>query len=212
MKTPHVLVLAAALIAAAATARADFYTKFGALYNSPADLKVDDAANFRSSLKSNLGYSAAMGYKLSLLRAEVEVEYFKNTLGSASNTSSNGLTVSGDYKQYSGFVNAYLDVPSFFGLAPYVGAGVGVAKIDLDQMNAQQGASNVVQFSGVGKAYSSQVMLGLEFHVFGKATVNAGYRLQRKQGFDARNYASNLRQNVSLGTDKIFEVGIAWGF
>jgi opacity protein-like surface antigen len=212
MKTPHVLVLAAALIAAAATARADFYTKFGALYNSPADLKVDDAANFRSSLKSNLGYSAAMGYKLSLLRAEVEVEYFKNTLSNASNTSSNGLTVSGDYKQYSGFVNAYLDVPSFFGLAPYVGAGVGVAKIDLDQLNAQQGASNVVQLSGIGKAYSSQVMLGLEFHVFGKATVNAGYRLQRKQGFDARNYASNLRQNVSLGTDKIFEIGIAWGF
>jgi opacity protein-like surface antigen len=212
MKTSRILVLAAALIAAAATARADFYTKFGALYDSPADFKVDNAAAFRSSIKGSLGYSASMGYKLSLLRAEGEVEYFKNTLSNGSNTSNNALTVNGDYKQYSGFVNAYLDVPSFFGLAPYVGAGLGMAKIDLDQLSAQQGATNVVQFSGIGKAYSSQVMLGLQFHVFGKATVNAGYRLQRKQGFDARNYASNLRQNVSLGTDKIFEVGIAWGF
>jgi opacity protein-like surface antigen len=212
MKTPHVLVFAAALIAAAATARADFYTKLGALYDSPADLKIDSAANFRSSIKGSLGYSASLGYKVSLVRAEVEVEYFKNSLSNGSNTSSSGLAVNGDYKQYSGFVNAYLDVPSFFGLAPYVGAGLGMAKIDLDQLSVHDGASNVVQMSGTGKAYSSQVMLGLEFHVLGKATVNAGYRLQRKQGFDTRNYASNLRQNVSLGTDRLFEIGIAWGF
>jgi len=87
-----------------------------------------------------------------------------------------------------------------------------VAKIDLDQLSARDGASDVVQMSGIGMAYSSQVMLGLQFHVLGKATVNAGYRLQRKQGFDTRNYASNLRQNVSLGSDRIFEIGIAWGF
>ena len=212
MKTSRIFILAAALVAAAASARADFYTKFGALYNSPADLKVDNAANFRSSLKGNLGYSGSVGYKFSLLRAEVEVEYFKNSLGGASNSSGIGLVTGGDYKQYSGFANAYLDVPSFFGLAPYVGAGYGVAKVDLDQVSAEQGATPVVQMSGTGKAYSAQVMLGLEFHVFGKATVNAGYRLQRKQGFETRNYASNLRQTVSLGTDRIFELGIAWGF
>jgi opacity protein-like surface antigen len=212
MKASHVLVFAAALIAAAATARADFYTKFGALYNNPGDLKIDSAANFRSSIEGSLGYSASLGYKVSLVRAEVEVEYFKNNLGNGSDTSSSGLTVDGNYKQYSGFVNAYLDVPSFFGLAPYVGAGLGVAKIDLDQLSVHDGASNVVQMSGTGKAYSSQVMLGLQFHVFGKATVNAGYRLQRKQGFDTRNFASNLRENVSLGTDRLFEIGIAWGF
>jgi opacity protein-like surface antigen len=120
--------------------------------------------------------------------------------------------VAGDYKQYSGFVNAYLDVPSFFGLAPYIGAGLGVAKIDLDQLSAQQGATNVVQLSGIGQAYSSQIMLGLQFHVLGKATLNAGFRLQHKQGFGIHNYASNLRQDLSLGTDRMFEIGLAWGF
>jgi opacity protein-like surface antigen len=212
MKIPRILVLAAALAATVAIARADFYAKFGALYDNPSDLKIDGAANFRSSLKSNLGYSASAGYEFSLLRTELEVQYFKNVLNGGSNTSSNVLATSGDYKQYSGFVNAYLDVPSFFGLAPYVGAGLGVTRINLDQLNARQGAANVVQMSGIGKAYSSQVMIGLEFHVLGTATVNAGYRLQRKQGFDIRNYASNLRQNVSLGTDRIFELGFAWNF
>ena len=212
MKTSRLLVIAAALIAAAVTARADFYTKFGALYNNPSDLKVDNGAAFRSSLKSNLGYAGSVGYKFSLVRAEAELQYFKNTVSNASDTSNSRLAASGDYKQYSGVVNAYVDIPSFFGLAPYIGAGFGVAKIDFDQVTAQQGESNVVQLSGNKQVYSSQVMVGLEFHVFGKATVNAGYRLQRKQGFDTQNYASNLRQNVSLGTDRIFELGIAWGF
>ena len=120
--------LVAALIAAAATARADFYTKFAALYDNPADIKIDSAAAFRGSLKSSLGYSGAVGSKFSLLRAEAEFQYFKYTAANASDASGSGLMVAGDYKQYSGFVNAYLDVPSFFGLAPYIGAGLGRGK------------------------------------------------------------------------------------
>jgi len=212
MKTSRIIVLAIALGAAAASARADFYTKIGALYNSPSDVKVDNAAAFRSSLKSSLGYSASMGYKVSLLRAEVEVQYFKNSTSGASNSSGSGLTVSGDYKQYSAFVNGYLDVPSFFGLAPYLGAGLGEARIDLDQLSAKQGNSSVVQLSGRGKANGYQFMGGLEFHAFGKATVNVGYRFMHKGSFDTHNFASNLRQNVSTGVDKMLEIGLAWGF
>jgi opacity protein-like surface antigen len=212
MKTHRIIVLFAALVASVAIVRADFYTKFGALYDNPGDLKVDSAAGFRASLKSNLGYAGSVGYRFSFLRTELELQYFKDSLNGGVNASNSVLVTSGDYKQYSGFVNAYLDAPSFFGVAPYVGAGLGMARISLDDLNARQGATDVVQMSGIGKAYSSQVMLGLQFNVLENTTVNAGYRFQRKQGFDSRNYASDLRQNVSLGTDKIFELGIAWQF
>lgn len=212
MKASRVLLLAAAFAAAAVTARADFYAKIAGLYNSPADLKVDSASAFRGSLKNNLGYSGAIGYKFSLLRAEAEVQYFKNSLGGGSTTSSDTLTANGDRRDISGFLNAYVDVPGFFGLAPYFGAGVGVARVDLDNMDARQGGTSVVKFSGCGQVYGYQLMAGLQFRVLGKATLNAGYRLQHKEGFEIHNFASNLRQNVALGTSNVFELGLACRF
>ena len=212
MNISRALVLAIAFGMAAASARANFYTKVGALYNTPTDLKIDNAAAFRSSLKSSLGYTASIGYKASLLRAEVEVQTMKNAASGASNNAGGGLTASGAIKEYSAFVNGYLDVPSFFGLAPYVGVGLGEARIDLDNFSAVHGASNVVQLSGRGKANGYQIMGGLQFHVFGKATVNAGYRIFHKGSFDAHNFATNVRQTVNPGIDKLFEIGLAWGF
>ena len=213
MKMSRVIVPAIALCAAAASARADFYTKVDALFNNPADVKVDSASAFRASIKSSLGYSASLGYKFSLVRAELEVQYFNSSASGASNSSSGGLTVSGDYRQFSGFLNGYVDLPSFFGLAPYVGAGVGKAVIDLDQLSAQQGGGNVVQFWGRGVANGYQFMAGLQFHVLGKATANIGYRVMHKGSFETHNFASNLRQDVGAGGfDQMFEIGIAWGF
>jgi len=128
-------------------------------------VKVDNASAFRTSLKSSLGYSASLGYKFSMVRAELEVQYFNSSASGASDSSGGGLTVSGDYKQYSAFLNGYVDLPSFLGLAPYVGAGVGKAVIDLDQFSAQQGGGNVVQLWGRGMANGYQFMAGLQYHV-----------------------------------------------
>jgi opacity protein-like surface antigen len=212
MKMSRVIILAFALGAAACSARADFYSKLGALYNTPGDLKVDGAGAFKASLNSSLGYTAAVGYKFSLLRAEAEVQYFKSSTDSASNASRTGVTVTGDEKQYNAFLNGYLDLPSFFGLAPYAGAGIGYSRVDLEQLSALQGSTSVVQMGSRGRANAYQFMGGLEFHVLGKATLNVGYRFMHKGPFPTRNYASNLRQNVSWGVDKMVEVGLAWGF
>lgn len=212
MKTSRVIVLAIALGAAAASARADFYGKVDALYENAADVKIDSASDFRTSLKNSLGYSASVGYKFTMVRAELEVQYFKNSADSASNSSAGNLTASGDYKQYNAFLNGYVDFGSFLGLAPYIGVGLGEAKIDLDRLNAQQGISNVVQLSGRNQANGYQLMAGLQYHVFGKATANIGFRVMHMGSFQTHDFASNLRQDVSTGLNKIFEIGFAWGF
>ena len=45
------------------------------------DIKVNDPKSFKTSLKSNAGLSAALGYKFSFLRAEAELQYFKAGTG-----------------------------------------------------------------------------------------------------------------------------------
>ena len=129
MKTLRVL-LVTLMLTSAGMARAGMYAKFAGLYSSPGDIQVNNAAAFRASLKSNMGMAIALGYKISAVRADIEIQSFSNSTSSGSTNTGNASTTGG-YKQFNGFVNAYVDLPSFVGLSGYVGAGFGEARVDL---------------------------------------------------------------------------------
>lgn len=210
MKTFRLL-LVTLMLMAASIARAGMYAKFAGLYNSPGDIQVNNTAAFRASLKSNMGLAGALGYKFSAVRAEVELQSFSNnTSGGSTNTGS--ASTSGGYKQFNGFVNAYVDLPTFVGLSGYIGAGYGKARVDLSGFTATQGTSNVVQFSGKDSAYGYQVMAGVQYHLLGQATIHAGYRWVHKNDITLQNGVGNNLQKLSLGSDRIFELGVAIGF
>ena len=197
---------------AALPSRAAFYLTGTGLYNHVSDVNVSSASAFKGSLKDSTGYAAAVGYKFSLLRAEAELQYLKNDLGNGS--SSLGTTSgSGDYKQFSGFLNGYVDFPSYYGLAAYAGAGVGLARVDLNNFSVFQGATNVVQFSGRDNAFAWQLMLGVQFHLFGQATIHAGYRLVNHESIALNNSAAaSALEHVKFGDNNIFELGVSIGF
>jgi opacity protein-like surface antigen len=210
------IALAAAFAVVHPSRASGFYFKAAGLYNSPADLKVSSASAFKASLKDSTGVTGALGYKLPLLplRAEAELQYFKNGFGGGSTSLGSVTSITGDTAQFTGFLNGYFDVPtSFYGLAPYVGAGVGLAKIDFRHLNVFQGATNVVQFSGHENAFAWQVMAGLQFHLFGAATLNAGYRFVRQDSIKLTNAAAaSALQSLRPGDNHIFELGVAIGF
>jgi opacity protein-like surface antigen len=205
------LVALAVLFCAAAPAYAEVYLKATTFYSKPSDLKVDNTSAFKASLKSNLGLSGAVGYKLSLLRLEAELQTFSS--GNSGGSTALGLAaVSGSVKETTGFANGYFDIPSTLGFVPYLGAGLGYAKIDLGNFSASQGASSVVVFSGRASAFAYQLMAGLQFQVFGTARLHAGYRIVHRQDIALRNIAANAQQNIKLGQNQLFEIGLAFGF
>ena len=210
MKTLRVL-LVTLMLTSAGMARAGMYAKFAGLYSSPGDIQVNNAAAFRASLKSNMGMAIALGYKISAVRADIEIQSFSNSTSSGSTNTGNASTTGG-YKQFNGFVNAYVDLPSFVGLSGYVGAGFGEARVDLSHLSAMQGSSNVVQVSGRDKAFGYQVMAGLQYHLLGQATIHAGYRWLHKNDITLQNGVGNTMQKLTLGTDRMFELGVAIGF
>jgi opacity protein-like surface antigen len=212
MKTSRLIILAAVLSAASISARADFYTKVGGLYESPADLKIDNAAGFRARFKSDLGYTASVGYKGSLLREELEMQYFEDTSDRAYSANFNTLSMRGNCKQYDAFLNTYLDLPTYYGVTPYAGAGIGEARIFMDNLISTHGATNLVDLSGMTKAEVYQFMAGVQYRVFKKATVNLGYRFKHTGSFITRNYYTNTRQSVKTGMDRMLEVGLSWTF
>ena len=70
----------------------------------------------------------------------------------------------------------------------------------------------MLQYSGSDSVFGYQGMVGLQFHIFGQATLNAGFRLVKKQDLNVREVIANARQSLDLGTSKIFELGFALGF
>jgi len=209
------LLLLALLTAAAPLLHAGPYVKFAALYTRPSDVSVNNATAFRASLKDNLGVAGAIGYKLSLLRLEAELPHAKNNTEAdeASGTLAAGFRRTfGSLKQTSGFANAYVDLPSFLGLAPYLGAGLGYARFEVSDIGRTNNNVPFVRFSGRDSVFGYQAMLGLQLHLFGPATLNAGFRLVKHEDLDVRDVLANARQSLGFGTSRLFELGVALGF
>lgn len=209
--------LLAALLSALATPllHAGPYAKLSALYNQPSDLSVSNAAAFRASLKNNLGIAGALGYKFSLLRLEAELQHANNKAEAdeASGTLAAGVRRTfGSLKQTSGFANAYVDLPSFFGLSPYFGAGLGYARFNVSDLGRTNNNVPFVRVSGRDSVFGYQGMLGLQFHLFGTATLNGGFRLVRHDDIEVQDVLANARQTLGLGTHRVFELGVALGF
>jgi opacity protein-like surface antigen len=191
------------------------YFKVAGLYTRPGDLSIDSTTAFKASLKNNTGVAGALGYKFTLFRVEAELLHVRN--GTEPDESSGTLVggvrrTVGSIKETSGFANAYVDFPSFFGLAPYVGAGLGYARINVDGVGSTRNNVPFAQFSGRDSVFGYQGMAGLQFHVFGQATLNAGFRLVKREDLDVRDVFTSARQAVKLDTNRVFELGLAIGF
>jgi opacity protein-like surface antigen len=208
-KTALVALLLA--LASAASSQAAPYFKVSAFYAKPDDVKINSASALKASLQSNMGFSGAFGYKFSLLRVEGELQTL-NSSTSGGSTSGGSATVTGKLKELTGFANGLVDLPSFLGVAPYVGAGLGYARVDLGTFSAQQGTSNPIQIAGKDTAFAYQGMLGIQLHILGQATINAGYRIVDRGDVSLKNITANAKQNVKLGTNQLFEVAVSLGF
>ncbi len=208
-------VLAAAFAAVLPARASGIYFKAAGLYSSPQDLKVGSATAFKGSLKNDTGLSGAIGYKIPFIpiRAEAELQWLKSGFEGGSTSLGPVTSTSGDYRQFTGFVNGYYDLPTYYGFGAYLGAGLGMARIDLNHLSVFQGATNVVSFSGKENAFAYQLMVGLSFHLLGQASLNAGYRLVKQESIALTNSAAaSALQSIRPGDNRIFELGVTIGF
>src|SRR3546814_19677055 len=80
---------------------------------------------FRSDLDDDWAAVGALGYAFGHgLRGEVEFGYRQNDVGSIG-----GAAASGDFKTYSVMGNILYDIPTGLPLQPYIGVGIGGAKL-----------------------------------------------------------------------------------
>lgn len=146
-----------------------------------------------------LTFGAAVGYKFGKLRAEGELGYQKNDIDQCT-YAGRELSVSGDVAGKSFLINGYYDFINKTDFTPYVTAGIGIARLELNDLTIagrKIGSANDTVF-----AY--QVGAGVGYAVNKKYTIDLKYRFCSttepefngvKSDFGSHNIYLGLRYN-----------------
>jgi OOP family OmpA-OmpF porin len=177
MRFPTTALLAATLLcsvsaAAVAQQTQGLYLGLGAGANFARDADVSGAGISTETEFDNgwaglgtIGYGFGNG-----LRLEFELGYRDNDIDNV-----RGVTgASGSVNVWSGMINALYDVPTGWAITPYVGAGIGYARVKADNVAVSGTAimddsDNVFAYQGIlGAAYAltQNLKLGLDYRYF----------------------------------------------
>lgn len=162
------------------------------------------------------GYGGGIGYRLNeWLRVDATVDQRLSSRYTAYSSRSNFTTgynvEAGDLTVLTGLVNVYADLGTWWGLTPYVGAGIGVAD-NLFRGNYTQTTCLVAGCDGgpgagprspalrVGRGVTTLawgVTAGLSYRIWDGLSVDAAYRYidfgEAKSGVDAYGASTRLK-------------------
>lgn len=144
----------------------------GMAMDSDIDNMPDNAGTAKMTFDGGAIGTFAVGYDFaSPLRVEAEYGWQKNDLDTLSYANRIGNFGQGDLKTQSLMVNGYYDIDTGSPWTPFVGAGIGWAKVDLNTPALPLGDNDDVfayQFmGGVAYAINDQLSLDAQYRFFG---------------------------------------------
>ena len=161
------------------------------------------------SFDTGLALSAALGYKLNNFRMEAEFAWQQNDLDSieANVPFDSEFSVdlktpaSGDVSVASGMLNGYVDFPIGGNWTPFVTAGIGMAKVEVNDYNVPDSGEpdwsdddTMLAWqvgAGVGYALNEQMTLEVKYRYF--ATDDAEFEDGTEMEFASHNIYLGLR-------------------
>jgi len=143
--------------------------KVGLAVLADSDLNFSDGSTSKLSFDNGFGLDVALGYQLPMFRVEGEVAYRANDMDESSDSGGTDK-INGDLKALSGMVNGYYDFCNATAFTPYVGVGIGVAKLDFSVEEGLDESDTVFAYQmmvGAGYALTKQISLEVEYRYFG---------------------------------------------
>ncbi len=174
-----------------------------------------------TSLRGTWSIGGGIGYSITKhLRADLTADYWARSRFTGSTTGVCGGVIgpctSTDTSSYTALLlmaNAYVDIGTWHGITPYVGAGIGGAYVQWADLNNTAGGVTVVHAGSKNWRFAYALMAGASYCLTERLELDAGYRYTRLTGGRMFEYASG----VAPGFDKGFNVhevrgGLRWNF
>jgi outer membrane protein OmpA-like peptidoglycan-associated protein len=152
--------------------------------HKPQDSSVSQGGQSTSvGLKTGLAGAAAVGYAFGNgLRAEFELAHRRSKVGSAAA----GQPANGSLDATSLMINGLYDIATGTSFVPYLGAGVGGARLRANNLGTLTGGASA---NGGDNVLAYQGIAGLDYHVDTSWALGASYR-----------YFATRKADVSAGT------------
>jgi len=171
-------------------------------------------------LKGALSLGGGVGYQIDpYFRVDVTGDYwFKSDFeGSTSGYCSNGLPcTSRDTTSVEVFLllaNAYVDLGTYHGFTPYIGAGIGGAYVKWDELTNTTRDGTSKHEGGGDWRFAYAAMAGVSYCLTENALLDVGYRFSRIEGGKMFGYAVGAGPGYDDGFNT-HEVrgGLRWQF
>ena len=161
---------------------------FGLVSASDANLSGESGSAGELSMHQGYGFLAAVGNNFDGLRAEAEIAYRTNDL----NKNSNRPAI-GDIKSFAVMGNLLVDFAASENVRPFLGAGMGLAKIDGNSAFLNDANDTVFAYqlmAGVGFPLTHVTTIDLQYRYF--ATANPNFD-GTKAEYETQNFFAGLR-------------------
>jgi opacity protein-like surface antigen len=187
-------------------------------YGAPCGAGCTPGNDFDSTkLKGSWSLGVGVGYKInSYLRTDLTADYwfkshFTGTSSSAGPCGGGGPCNSTDKSSMSALLllaNAYVDLGTWHGVTPYLGAGIGGAYVKWDDFR-----STVVQPGASDWRFAYALMAGASYCLTHNLDLDVGYRFTHIQGGKMFGYANNVGPAYDKGMN-VHEVraGLRYNF
>jgi OmpA-OmpF porin, OOP family len=156
------------------------------------------------ALKTGIAGAAAIGYAFGNgLRAEVEIAH----RASKAKSGAFGQPASGSLDATSVMVNGLYDIATGTDFVPYLGAGLGAARLKADNFGGLPGGVTV---GGNDTVFAYQGIAGLDYYIDRNVAVGASYRYFATQKAEIGTSAGD-RAKVPYNDHAVL-VGLRWNF
>ncbi len=183
--TSVALLMAGLTTVAAAQDLRGWYLSGGVGYSLPIDSELESTGfSGELELDSSFGGLVALGRELGNgFRTELELGYREHDVDKAL-----GVTATGEMRTFSAMVNGIYDIPVDGRLRPYVGVGLGYARVKADGI----APVSTTAIDDTQDAFAAQALAGVELMISETVGLGVGYRLFAAPGLDyfAANGAS----------------------
>lgn len=145
-----------------------------------------------SSLDSDWSGSLGVGYNFTdYLRGDLTFDYSR---GSFDGTTS-GAADTQKIEQYGFMANAYVDLGTFVGFTPYVGAGAGITRVAWGELTRDPLGANTSHPGTESWRFTYALMTGVSYDLTKDLKLDLGYKYSKinsgsQAGFDATSTAA----------------------